>query len=62
MTSHEILRIRMPKFMRISADADPDAELRNTSNVDIFEIHVDNLEIVARNMSLYFKLVFGANA
>ena len=26
------MRIRMSKFMRISADADPDAELRYTSN------------------------------
>ena len=27
------MRMRISKFMRISADADPDAELRYTSNI-----------------------------
>ena len=53
---HEILRMRMrmrmSKFMRISADADPDAELRYTSSF--------NEEIWLNDCPDYFKPVFYA--
>ena len=44
---HEILRMRMrmrmSKFMRISADADPDAELRYTSSIYYIHNNIDSV-------------------
>ena len=38
------MRMRMSKFMRISADADPDAELRYTSKGKYLEKYLNTLQ------------------
>ena len=50
------MRMRMSKFMRISAGADPDAELRYTSNNKFTFLLNNKFTFLLNNKFIFFNL------